>query len=689
MIDIIKNSTCYKAFTITAKVPEMFMQQFWYTIKKVSGVDFAEVPNDETTFTFLIDLGYKGLLHKHPSMYVDHMHQPWITLAAIINKCLSEKAASNDILRKFRIDILWGMFYKENEYRLPFPKTLLTEGIKLSESYQMFIKYSTGQITPKNSRGKGLQWKKTVDTSEVDVDVSEESDYEPARKQTSSRRVIKKKATITVDDNIIPEHDVALELGKSISLIEVIEKEAERQVHAIYERVMTVSDPEPVRRRPSSITFKDTSSVSKNLSTDPSQKLKGVQTLTVEEQLAADTMKALKERVPDESTVVPATSSEGTGDKAGVPDEEKVTKANVILDWGLEQESKYFEEGDDDENIKWVDTDEEEEKDDDDDEKSINFEKTDDEETNDEFMHNEEMTNAENADTRNGDEEITNTANVEAEKIEVEKDDIKKAELPLTSSSLSISLGFDPLHVVIQRESVLEKDVQELKEADNTTILHASLRSKIPSAINAYLRSSLGDALQKVLQKHTEELIKKYPQQVDYKEMIEESVQANIVNENAFDKTPLPVAQSSSQAQSSLKAAESLSKYKLKTIVFEKMDKSRSYQTHDKHQSLYDALLNSLILNDDIARGQANAKKVLRKRDRDEEDPSDGPNQGKKTKRRRTKEFESSKKSSTSKESSKGKSPDKTSKFDKSMTAEEPVEDLVFEMAFDDIEQTC
>ncbi|GJX46155.1 hypothetical protein Tco_0271345 [Tanacetum coccineum] len=47
-------------------------------------------------------------------MYVDHMHQPWRTLAAIINKCLYGKAASNDRLRKSRIDILWGMFYREN-----------------------------------------------------------------------------------------------------------------------------------------------------------------------------------------------------------------------------------------------------------------------------------------------------------------------------------------------------------------------------------------------------------------------------------------------------------------------------------------------------------------------------------------------------------------------------------------------
>nr|GEY03278.1 hypothetical protein [Tanacetum cinerariifolium] len=79
--------------------------------------------------------------------------------------------------------------------------------------------------------------------------------------------------------------------------------------------------------------------------------------------------------VLDESTLVPATSSEGTGTKPGVPDKERVTsKANVILEWGSEQESKYSKEEDDDEIIEWVDTDKEEEKKDDDDDKSIDLE---------------------------------------------------------------------------------------------------------------------------------------------------------------------------------------------------------------------------------------------------------------------------------------------------------------------------
>nr|GEX07269.1 hypothetical protein [Tanacetum cinerariifolium] len=112
--------------------------QFWYAIKKLQGtdsyefllankkctvnakvfrkildiclrvecVDFTDVPDDDIALTFLIDIGYKGLLYKHANMFVDHMHQPWRALAAIINKCLSGMTSSNDKLEKYRIDIL-------------------------------------------------------------------------------------------------------------------------------------------------------------------------------------------------------------------------------------------------------------------------------------------------------------------------------------------------------------------------------------------------------------------------------------------------------------------------------------------------------------------------------------------------------------------------------------------------------
>ncbi|GJW89433.1 hypothetical protein Tco_0164773 [Tanacetum coccineum] len=110
IIDVIKNSTCFKAFTISTEVPKIFMQQFCLLkdsryLSRVEGEEFTEVQDDDATITFINDLGYKGPLHKYTSMYVDHMHQPWRTLTAIINKCLSRKTGSNDRLRKSRINI--------------------------------------------------------------------------------------------------------------------------------------------------------------------------------------------------------------------------------------------------------------------------------------------------------------------------------------------------------------------------------------------------------------------------------------------------------------------------------------------------------------------------------------------------------------------------------------------------------
>nr|GEV74466.1 hypothetical protein [Tanacetum cinerariifolium] len=224
--------------------------------------------------------------------------------------------------------------------------------------------------------GKCSQRKKIADTSEANVDVSEESNFEPARKQTSIRRVIKKKVTISADDNIIPEPDIGLELRKSISLTEAADEEAARQVHATHVRIMTESVPEPAKRIPSG-----NGGSSEGTGVTP--------------------------RVPDESTVIPATSSKGTGTKPGILDEEKITsEANVILDWGSEQESEYSEEDDDN---------------DDDDDKSINLEETDDEEADDEFVHSGE--NVQDDDEESYDEE-TNDELVHAdEQVNNEEDE--------------------------------------------------------------------------------------------------------------------------------------------------------------------------------------------------------------------------------------------------------------------------
>nr|GEV87101.1 hypothetical protein [Tanacetum cinerariifolium] len=370
VIDMIKNSTCLKAFTISTDVLKILMQQFWHTIMKVKGEDFTEVPDNDDTLTFLVGLGYSGLLHKYTNMFVDHMHQPWRTVAACINKCLSGKTANiayqinhrrekksrrenmpNPRFTKVIIDYFLSKlnslkklkfqhfhtikddgvvsrlrFVRIGEavqqYGLAIPATMLNIDIIESESYQRFLLYSTGLIPPKKSRETLI------------------------RKKTSCIRVTKKEATILATDNIIPNPDLALELGNSISLTEVEEKAAAREVHATHEKIMSEAVLEPTRRRQIKVTIRDTSSISKKKTPDPSKKLKGVLTLTPAKQESTDIMKALKESrktsmrqsgtggsdegtgvipgVPDESTVIFTTSSEGTGTKPGVPDDEEI-----------------------------------------------------------------------------------------------------------------------------------------------------------------------------------------------------------------------------------------------------------------------------------------------------------------------------------------------------------------------------
>ncbi|GJZ16921.1 hypothetical protein Tco_0553044, partial [Tanacetum coccineum] len=119
---------------------------------RVEGVDFTDVPDDDATLAFLIELQRIGEDYQ--------------------------------------------------EYGLSIPEVMLNDAIKQSESYQMFIKYSTGQIPHKKSRGKGSQRKKIADDSQETVNVSEESKPEPVKRKTTSRRVVKKKVTIFTDDKI-------------------------------------------------------------------------------------------------------------------------------------------------------------------------------------------------------------------------------------------------------------------------------------------------------------------------------------------------------------------------------------------------------------------------------------------------------------------------------------------------------
>ncbi|GKC00893.1 hypothetical protein Tco_0987029 [Tanacetum coccineum] len=124
VLDALKLTSFYKAFEITADVLEIYMQEFWVTASrhhsslcfkmngkshtvdvdnfrdmlhicpKLPSQKFKDPPFEKEILSFISDLGHTGEIKVLSDVNVNHMHQPWRSFAAIINKCLSGKTTA-------------------------------------------------------------------------------------------------------------------------------------------------------------------------------------------------------------------------------------------------------------------------------------------------------------------------------------------------------------------------------------------------------------------------------------------------------------------------------------------------------------------------------------------------------------------------------------------------------------------
>ncbi|GKC67725.1 hypothetical protein Tco_1100323 [Tanacetum coccineum] len=212
--------------------------------------------------------------------------------------------------------------------------------------------------------------------------------------------------------------------------------------------------------------------------------------------------------------------------------------------------------------------------------------------------------------------------------------------LPAIEDLAALVINFEAVDSFLHKFHTLEKDVQEIKQADHFAAILESLRSQVPSIVKEHLGTSLPDAFQKVLKSHTEGLKKELTvTKAEYKEFIKESI-TNEVKNQLLKILPKAVSDFATPI-------------------------------------LYDGLVNSYLLDKDIVESYGQTVSLKRScEDDQDEDPPARPNQGKEIKNRRTrKEAESSKKSSKSKESTKGKPPSKSSKSGKSASADQSVKE--------------
>nr|GEY91024.1 hypothetical protein [Tanacetum cinerariifolium] len=140
-LDALKLSPCYLAFQITAEVPEIYMHQFWNTIKKIRKTD-----------------GYKFKLDKI--------------------KCRVDT----------KVFCTLNFVSKTEDYQIygaVIPDGMINDDIKLSKAYKTYLDYATGKVPPKKTR----KFKKPASPKLKTVPASPK---EPTQKEAQMKKTLKK-----------------------------------------------------------------------------------------------------------------------------------------------------------------------------------------------------------------------------------------------------------------------------------------------------------------------------------------------------------------------------------------------------------------------------------------------------------------------------------------------------------------
>ncbi|GKB72099.1 hypothetical protein Tco_0933511, partial [Tanacetum coccineum] len=316
VLDALALTPCYLIFLITADVPE--------------GQDFDPLHFEEDTMSFLRDLGHNGVINSLNDVVVDQMHQPWRTFAALINRSLSGKTTGLDKLHLSRAQILWGMYHKKNvdyvellwedvtyqidnkefkkqekiigmhtskddylintlrfisrkeasqKYGAVLADCLTNPEMKESKAYKTYLGFATGAVPPKVAR----KFKKASSSKKDSVPV--QADEEPVQKDKRVKRAAKKSSSTPTTGIVIREPPVTTKSkGKG--------KEKNEELKRL------------------------------------SQAHPGGSGTTAKE--------------PPSAKITPTVTSEGTGDKPGVPD--------VTKDDSTESESESWGNDEDDDN---------------------------------------------------------------------------------------------------------------------------------------------------------------------------------------------------------------------------------------------------------------------------------------------------------------------------------------------------
>ncbi|GJU22800.1 hypothetical protein Tco_1156142 [Tanacetum coccineum] len=218
---------------------------------------------------------------------------------------------------------------------------------------------------------------------------------------------------------------------------------------------------------------------------------------------------------------------------------------------------------------------------------------------------------------------------------------------PINTEATTITTSLPeitPFIALQLRVARLEQEMSEVKKTVHSADVVTSIRSHVPTAVDKYLGTKLDDALLKVLERHTADLIEKYtvlpgPESIQNQESEKSPKEIiRIKREQGEEK------QDSTYSIKSTDKVD-LEEFDLKSALFRHMNKNKSANRNTTNYHLYHALMEALIADEDAMDKEVKdtVKDHKRKHDSDDDEdddddegPSAGSNQGRSTKKRRS-----------------------------------------------------
>ncbi|GJZ73404.1 hypothetical protein Tco_0637550 [Tanacetum coccineum] len=172
---------------------------------------------------------------------------------------------------------------------------------------------------------------------------------------------------------------------------------------------------------------------------------------------------------------------------------------------------------------------------------------------------------------------------------------------PINTEATTITTSLPeitPFIALQLRVARLEQEMSEVKKTDHSADVLASIKSQVPTVVDKYLGTKLDDALLRILERHTADLIEKYsvlpgPESIKNQESEKSPKEIiRIKKEQGEEKQD-----STYSIRSTDKVA--LEEFDLKSALFKHMNKNKTANRNPANYHLYHALMEALIADED------------------------------------------------------------------------------------------